>query len=98
LKALPRIKFFNQDISTTTPWFIDILVEDRLKLMKHLEINSIGTRVMYPPIHSQNAYMKKGEHPVSEMIGKKGLWLPSSSQLKNSQIDYICDTINNFYQ
>ena len=53
---------------------------------------------MYPPIHSQKVYMKSGDYPISEMIGNKGLWLPSSSQLQDSQIDLICNTISNFYE
>ena len=42
--------------------------------------------------------MKNGKYPVSEMVGEKGLWLPSSSQLRDSQIDLICNTISDFYK
>ena len=98
LKNLSQIIFFQQDILNTTPWFIDVLVEDRHELMNHLKDNDIGSRVMYPPIHSQKVYMQNGKYPVSEMIGEKGLWLPSSSQLRDSQIDLICNTISDFYK
>ena len=94
---IKEIHFFDQDLEYTTPWFIDVKVENREKLMAWLRQNKIGSRVMYPPINKQVAYSLKGEHKVSNEIGEKGLWLPSSSRLTNQQIDYICEQINVFY-
>lgn len=96
LKDIGQIKFFDQDLQNTTPWFIDVLVENREELQKYLKENNIGTRVMFPPINKQKAYNVSGEHPVSNMVGEKGLWLPSASQLKNEDIDYICNKIGGF--
>ena len=53
---------------------------------------------MYPPLNKQQAYNIEGEHKVSNEIGVKGLWLPSSSKLTNRQIDFICNTIKKFYE
>ncbi len=92
-----NIVFFDQDLKNTTPWFIDVKVEKRKKLMDFLKHNKIGSRVMYPPLNKQKAYNLLGEHKVSNEIGKKGLWLPSSSKLSNNQIDYVCEKINKFY-
>jgi perosamine synthetase len=97
LEKIDSVKFFKQDLIKTTPWFIDVLVENREKLMIHLKDNSIGSRVMYPPINKQKAYDYPGEFETSNMVGKKGLWLPSSSKLSNEQIDYVCDKIIDFY-
>jgi perosamine synthetase len=97
LSEVNDIHFFDQDLDNTTPWFIDVKVEEREALMSWLKQNKIGTRIMYPPINKQEAYNLEGEHKVSNEIGKKGLWLPSSSKLKNEQIDYICKKINEFY-
>tara|TARA_B100001248_G_scaffold38367_1_gene24561 strand:- start:14618 stop:15706 length:1089 start_codon:yes stop_codon:yes gene_type:complete len=97
LKNTKQINFFKQDLKITTPWFVDVKVENRVKLMDWLKQNNIGTRIMYPPINKQEAYKVKGEHEVSNEIGKKGLWLPSSSKLTNEQIDYICEKIGEFY-
>jgi len=52
---------------------------------------------MYPPINQQKAYGETGSYPVSEEIGKSGLWLPSMIQLEDDQIDYICNKIKEFY-
>lgn len=98
LKAIDKVQFFNQDLENTTPWFIDVKVEKRELLMAWLKTNEIGSRVMYPPINKQQAYNVKGEHKVSNEIGEKGLWLPSSSKLSNEQIDYVCEKIEKFYR
>ena len=98
LKDIDMIKFFDQDLINTTPWFIDVMVEQRERLIEHLKQNRIGSRIMYPPINKQKAYLIEGNHVVSNLIGKNGLWLPSSSKLSNSEVDLICDTIINFYQ
>ena len=97
LSDCSEIKLFEQDLTFTTPWFIDVLAEDRDNLQSYLEEKKIGTRLMYPPINKQKAYQVSGEHPVSELVGKKGLWLPSASQLTDEQIIYICSNIKKYY-
>ena len=97
LSDLSKIKFFAQDLENTTPWFIDVKVKNREELMAYLKQNKIGSRIMYPPINKQQAYNVEGEHVVSNEIGVKGLWLPSSSKLTNEQIDYVCEQIKQFY-
>ena len=97
LNSVEHVAFFDQDLSCTTPWFIDVVVENREKLQKFLKENNIGTRVMYPPINKQRAYQSPGEYIVSNMIGKKGLWLPSSNQLSDDEVSYICNKITEFY-
>ena len=97
LTGVKEIKFFNQDLSCTTPWFIDVLAENRDELAKYLKENGIGSRIMYPPINKQKAYTLPGNHPVSNLIGEKGLWLPSACQLTDEQIATICKQIKNFY-
>jgi perosamine synthetase len=98
LSGVEEIRFFEQDLSCTTPWFIDVLAENRDALAIHLKGSGIGSRVMYPPINRQEAYGVSGDHPVSELVGKKGLWLPSASQLTDEQINRICLAITRFYK
>ena len=97
LSHIEEIQFFDQDLQNTTPWFIDVKAENRNGLMNSLKENHIGSRVMYPPINKQEAYNLNGEYIVSNEVGEKGLWLPSSSRLSDEQIDYICDKIIKFY-
>lgn len=97
LSAVKEVSFFEQDLSCTSPWFMDILAENRNELVKYLKECGIGSRVMYPPINRQAAYNLPGIHPVSDLVGTSGLWLPSSSQLSNDEISSICQAIIQFY-
>lgn len=97
LKDVHQISFFDQDLTHTTPWFIDILADNREALQIFLKNNNIGTRIMYPPINKQFAYNINGEHIMSNSLGTKGLWLPSAAQLTDDTIQYICNTIVEFY-
>ena len=98
LKDIKQVHFFDQDLNSTTPWFIDCIVENRKALIDHLKENGVGSRVMYPPINKQLAYNVEGEYPVSNNIGENGLWLPSSVQLSDSDVIHICNLTKQFYQ
>lgn len=97
LKGVRQVRFFDQDLKHTTPWFIDILADDRNNLQAYLKENNIGTRIMYPPINKQIAYSYPGNFKISNIVGEKGLWLPSASQLTNNNIKYITEKIKVFY-
>jgi perosamine synthetase len=98
LKEVKEIMMFDHDMKNTCPWFIDVLVKNRAELINHLLANGIGTRVMYPPINEQKCYEALESHQVSKKVGSLGLWLPSSINLDNSEIDYICKQIAYFYK
>ena len=97
LKNTEGIKFFDQNLNCTTPWFIDVMADRRDELISYLKANNIGSRLMYPPINKQQAYNIAGEHPASNLVGKKGLWLPSAAQLSDEEIIHICNHIHFFY-
>lgn len=97
LQGVSEISLYAHDLMNTTPWFIDLLAKDRDDLINYLKSKGIGSRVMYPPINGQKAYSLHGHYPVAELVGRNGLWLPSSNQLSNDNIDYICSMINEFY-
>lgn len=52
---------------------------------------------MYGPINKQIAYQIPGEHEVSNLVGQKGLWLPSFMQITDDEIKYVCEMIKQFY-
>ena len=93
LKNNFKIKFF--DIKKDeTPWSVDIYLKDVKKLKKILEKKKILTRYVYPPLNTQKIYKQFKGLPVSNFFCKRGLWLPSSLDLKNRDIDNICKIIN----
>ncbi|MDP3990941.1 MAG: DegT/DnrJ/EryC1/StrS family aminotransferase [Candidatus Nealsonbacteria bacterium] len=97
LAGVKEVKFIETDLRQTTPWFMDILVNRREKLIAYLKTQGIGSRSIYPSLHNQPAYNKKGSYPVAERTANKGLWLPSSVNLTEKEIKYICQQIKQFY-
>jgi perosamine synthetase len=97
LNGIKQIKLFENDLQTTSPWFIDSLVEDRENLIQFLKQREIGTRVMYPPINEQLTYRVSGNFPVSKRVGAEGLWLPSFGQISTEEIDLVTNTIKEFF-
>jgi len=91
------LHWLDTDIEQVTPWFMDIYVENREGLMAHLKSRGIGSRPIYPPIHSQPAYGLSGDFPVTERFSTRGLWLPSSPRLTDEDVVRVCDTVRGFY-
>ena len=96
LKNNSKIKIF--DIKNgETPWSVDIYlkeVKEVKEVKKMLEKNNILTRYVYPPLNSQKIYNHFKNLPISNFYCNRGLWLPSSLDLKNKDIDRICSLIN----
>ena len=82
------------------PWFIEIISDHRDQLIQYLCKNGIGNRIMYPPLNSQESFKYHPQYKYkfknSEIIGRKGLWLPSFFHITHEQINFIIDKLNNF--
>ena len=82
-----------------TPWFFDVIfssVEQKNKIIESLRKNNIETRNSYPALSLQN-YLekyKKTELTYSESISDRILWLPSSNNLKSTEVTKIANIIN----
>lgn len=98
LQNVKEVKFIDTDLKNVSPWFIDVLVEERENLINYLKQNGIGSRPFYPPIHTQKIYSKvTGNFANSINCTRKGLWLPSSSKLDDEEINYICSKVRSYY-
>jgi len=83
--------------------FLSNLIEDeygmsRDELMEELEKKGIETRTFSIPMHQQPVFQNRGlfkreSYPVAEELARKGMYLSSSSGLKEEEIKYICDVI-----
>lgn len=98
LSDIDGIELIPTDLEQTAPWFFDILCERREALIAYLKEKNIGSREFYPALHAEPAYGYTGTYPVTEEIAQKGLWLPSSINLSDDDIRYICECIREFYQ
>jgi dTDP-4-amino-4,6-dideoxygalactose transaminase len=78
-----------------------IRTKEQKKLQECLKRKEIATSIHYPiPIHLHPAYRdlgyKRGDLPVSEKYATEILSLPMYPELEENQIQYICQTIQNF--
>ena len=74
---------------------------ERDALADHLNKKGIGTNMHYPiPIHLQECYkdlhISKGELPIAEEISSTELSIPMYYGLKDEEIQYVIDSINEF--
>ncbi len=101
LSSLPEIEFIPTDLNITTPWFIDIFVQDRDGLAGFLKDKGIGTRNFYPAINTQKIYREQyaGKNfPIAERCGRRGLWLPSFVHLTNNELKHVTDTVARYFK
>lgn len=97
LGNIPEVKFLDT-AEETVPWFIDILVDDRERLKKHLADKGIATRDFYPALHTLPFYETAGNFPHALAVSERGLWLPSSLSLSRDDIKAIAKEVGEFYK
>jgi len=74
----------------------------RDELQKFLAEKNISTGLHYPvPLHLQKCFehlgYSKGDFPVTEDLAATGLSLPMFAELTNEQIEYVAESINEFF-
>lgn len=81
------------------PWYMDILTDARDDLAVFLQKEGIQTQHFYPPVHLCPPYvgLDTGSFPVAESVSRRGLWLPSSVNLTEKDIDNVCAQIRRFF-
>ena len=102
LNKISDIEFVETNLDKITPWMMDIILKNgkkKNKLINFLEKNMIETRIFYPPIHSLHPYSETSKkYPITTNISDRGLWLPSSINIKNKEIDFISKKIKDFFK
>ncbi len=74
---------------------------DRAALQEHLQQKGIPAPIYYPvPLHLQKAYQdaryQKGDFPVTEMLCKSVLSLPMHTEMTESDLEYITQSVLEF--
>ncbi len=76
----------------------DILGISRDKLVEELSRSGIQTRKFFMPMHVQPALIKNncnctGDYPISNWLSENGIYFPSSTNLGEDTIEYICKEV-----
>lgn len=95
---------YSDDVKTCWHQFV-IRSEYKQELCNYLSENGIGNGTFYPvPLHQQKAFNKNNcknvnaSLPVAEEISSQSVCLPIFPELTDEQIQYVIDTINQFYE
>jgi perosamine synthetase len=80
------------------PHRVNILVEEPQALSDYLYEQGVGTRRFYIPVPQQPAYDLPTHYPNADWAFDHGLSLPSSPLLREDQIEYVCDKIEEFME
>lgn len=86
-------------------WVFGMLVKDHAKVSRDQLVDKLAkvgveTRRFFVPMHKQPALLRlglfKGEekrYPVADRVSRQGLYLPNGVTLTDTQIQYVCDCI-----
>ncbi|WP_307623659.1 DegT/DnrJ/EryC1/StrS aminotransferase family protein [Streptomyces sp. V3I7] len=79
-----------------------IEVEDRDRLVEHLERRGVGTEVYYPtPLHLQPCFASlghsRGDFPHAEAASERAVALPLYPDLKPDHMERVCAAVREFY-
>ena len=105
LQNIEQIKLPSERSDGKISWFVyvvrlndDFNQEDRDKIIEKLLETGIACNCYFPPIHLQPLYKKmfkykKGDFPITEYVAARTIALPFYSNMKEEQVDYVCDKL-----
>jgi len=91
-------------------WFVYVVrltnkysKEDRDLILNKLKEKGIGCSNYFSPIHLQPFYRKmfgykREDFPVTEIVSERTIALPFYNNLKEEQIDYVCENLKKIIQ
>ena len=74
--------------------FYWIRVKNRIKFMKKMSEKGIETGIHYNPVHLMTYYKNNTKLPITEMICKEIVSIPTHPNLKENEVDHIIKSIN----
>ena len=81
----------NKECSYHLYW---ILVKNREKFVKKMQISKIEIGTHYAPMHLMSFYKSKKKLPITDEIAKKIVTIPIHPRLSEKEVNYIIKTIN----
>lgn len=104
LSQLPEVRIPKVAEGNRGVYYVyNILVPRRDELAAYLKEHGIGTSIYYPkPLHLQKCFTylgyKEGDFPVAERVCREILALPIYPELRDEEVDYVCEAIESFYK
>ncbi len=100
---LPKEKSYAKNVY----WMYGVVLDENVRLSRDelkdkLAEEGIETRSFFIPMHQQPAYVNKtaenvpdcsGSFPIADRISRRGFYLPSSSNISDEEIDYVCNSL-----
>jgi perosamine synthetase len=102
LRAVPGLRLpVERPGAHSVFWMYGLVVEDefgisRDELRRRLARRGVETRSYFVPLHAQPAHrgrFRGQRFPVSEDLGRRGLYLPSSARLTDDEIAYVAAAV-----
>ena len=78
-----------------------IIVDERDQLKAVLETKHIETKIMHEPLASEApvySYLDANPTPLAKKILSKSLIIPSHNKLSEHQLDYVINTMHDFFK
>lgn len=84
-----------------------VVKKSREEILNRLKEKGVDTRTFFIPMHKQPVFTERkvenapdcaGLYPISEALGRRGFYLPSSSNLTQEKIRSIADTLKEVVQ
>ena len=80
------------------PLWTDAQTSKRDDLVNYLEEKNIFCRKFWHPLHTHKPYLSASSNfPNSSYLAYKSLWLPSAYQLTDQQLNFVSESIVDFY-
>jgi len=97
LSELNFLKLIPLDIERgEIPLYIEVLVEERERLVEYLFSNNIETRLIYPDLDSAIHLECKGDFPNTRVFGKQGLVLPCGPDQPIENVDRVLKSLQTY--
>jgi perosamine synthetase len=109
LKDVPEISLpVEKENVANVYWMFGVVLNERVPFdaeifADRLRAKGIDTRPLFLGMHEQPVLKERGlftgeKYPVTEHLGRRGLYLPSGTNLSVDQIDQICDAVKKAIQ
>lgn len=81
--------------SSESCWLYTLWHPERDRILAHLRSCDIDTRAIWTPLCDLPLYAEscRGDYPNARRIGYSAFWLPTSAEMTESDVKYICEKL-----